>query len=141
MAIEKKEKKEIKKKEIKNKENINKTDIRVYNILSYIGILWLVGLLGSDKDNASVRFHVGQGILVSIMWVVVNIINSLFIANIFRTNYILYGVYTSGVSIFGGFIMAILNCIPLVFAIIGIINAFNNKDVELPYIGKYSFYK
>ena len=133
----KEEKKNIKKKE----EKTSKTDIRVYSILSYIGILWLVGLLGSDKDNKSVRFHVGQGILVSIMWTIVNFINSLFIANIFRTNYIVYGSYTSGVSSFGSFIMTMLNCIPLVFSIIGIINAFNKKDVCLPYIGKYSFYK
>ena len=41
--------------ETKNK-NQHKTDIRVYNVLSYIAILWLVGLLGPDKDNKKVRF-------------------------------------------------------------------------------------
>ena len=127
------------KKETKNK---SKTDLRVYNVLSYIGILWLVGMFGSDKDEPSVRFHVGQGILVSIIWLVVELFNGLIVANIFRTTYVVLGVtYTTGVSIFGGFIMAILNFIPLTFTIIGIINALSKKDEELPFIGKYSFYK
>ena len=139
MAKEEKEKKSVKK-SVEKKED-SKTDVRVYNVLSYIGILWLVGLLGSDKDNKSVRFHVGQGILVTIMWVVIGTINNLFIANIFRVNYLVYGVYTSDVSFFGIFIATVLKCIPLVFSIIGIINAINRKDEELPYIGKYSFYK
>lgn len=120
----------------------SKTDLRVYNVLSYIGILWLVGMFGSDKDDASVRFHVGQGILVSLIWLVVELFNSLIVANLFRTTYVVVGVtYTTGVSVFGGFVMAILNFIPLVFMIIGIINALNKKDEELPFIGKYSFYK
>lgn len=120
----------------------SKTDLRVYNVLSYIGILWLVGMFGSDKDDASVRFHVGQGILVSLIWLVVELFNSLIVANLFRTTYVVVGVtYTTVVSVFGGFVMAILNFIPLVFMIIGIINALNKKDEELPFIGKYSFYK
>ena len=133
MARKKEEKVEVKK---------SKTDLRVYNVLSYVGILWLVGMFGSDKDEPSVRFHVGQGILVSIMWLIVELFNNLIIANLFRTTYIVVGVtYTTGVSIFGGFIMAILNFIPLSFMIVGIINALSNKDEELPFIGKYSFYK
>ena len=130
------------KKQEKNELKETKMDLRVYNVLAYIGILWLVGMFGSDKDEPSVRFHVGQGILVSIIWLVVELFNNLIIANIFRTTYFVVGVsYTTGVSAFGSFIMAILNFIPLVFMIIGIINALNKKEEELPFIGKYSFYK
>lgn len=40
-------------------------DERAYSILSYIGILWLVGLL-VDGKNQKVLFHVNQGIILSI---------------------------------------------------------------------------
>ena len=147
----KKEKKVVKKKKIvteieeelpKEKSNDISSDIKVYNVLSYIGILWLVGLLGPDKDNSKVRFHVGQGILVSILWFVVMLINDLIIANLFRTRYIVLKVtYIGGTSIFGYFLMGLLSLIPIAFSIIGIMNAFKEEEVELPIIGKYSFYK
>lgn len=148
MSTEKKE--EIKKsnkkatnkvKETKDK-NQHKTDIRVYNVLSYIAILWLVGLLGPDKDNKTVRFHVGQGILVTILWLIVVLINNLFVANIFRSTYMVWGVtYTTGISGLGYTIMGLFSLVPLAFSIIGIINALNENENELPIIGKYSFYK
>ena len=34
---------------------------RVYSVLAYIGILWLVGLL-ADRHNPRVAFHVNQGL-------------------------------------------------------------------------------
>lgn len=128
-------------KETKNKSQ-HKTDIRVYNVLSYIAILWLVGLLGPDKDNKKVRFHVGQGILVTILWLVVVLINNLFVANIFRSTYMVWGVtYTTGISSLGYTIMGLFSLVPLAFSIIGIINALNENENELPIIGKYAFYK
>lgn len=133
-------KKDVKKE--KNTETKSKTDIKVYNILSYIAILWLVGLLGPDKDNKKVRFHVGQGMLVTLLWITISIINNVFIANIFRSTYVVWGVsYTSGISSLGYTIMTLLSLIPLVFSIIGIINAINGNENELPIIGKFAFYK
>lgn len=127
--------------ETKNK-NQHKTDIRVYNVLSYIAILWLVGLLGPDKDNKKVRFHVGQGILVTLLWLVVIIINNLFVANLFRSTYVVWGItYTTGISGLGYTIMGLFSMVPLAFSIIGIINALNENENELPIIGKYAFYK
>lgn len=135
---------QTKKTNSKTKEKVEqtKTDIKVYNVLSYIAILWLVGLLGPDKDNKKVRFHVGQGILVTLLWFVIIIINNLFIANIFRSTYMVWGVtYTTGISPLGYSIMGLFSLIPLSFSIIGIINALNDNENELPIIGKYAFYK
>lgn len=142
MNLESKEKnKEEKKEKSKLKKQTN-TDMKVYNILSYIAILWLVGFLGPDKDNKKVRFHVGQGILVTILWAIVSIINNVIIANIFTNTYTVLGVtYTTGISGLGYTIMGAFSLIPVVFSIIGIINACNDRELELPIIGKYSFYK
>lgn len=141
MSNEKKE--EIKKETKKQKEKSQtKTDVKVYNVLSYISILWLVGLLGPDKDNKKVRFHVGQGILVTLLGAVVTVINTVIVANLFRNTYTVAGItYTTGISSLGDTVMGLLSLIPVVFSIIGIINACNDHEYELPIIGKYTFYK
>ena len=38
---------------------------KLFSVLAYFSVLWLVGLL-ADPDNPKVRFHVNQGILLSI---------------------------------------------------------------------------
>ena len=42
---------------------MNNTDNKVYNVLSYIGPLFIVGLLLKPK-NVSVRFHANQGLVL-----------------------------------------------------------------------------
>ena len=54
-----------------------KDSTKVYKILSYIGILWIVGLFVQEKDDESVKFHVGQGMLVTIVAIVISLINDL----------------------------------------------------------------
>lgn len=110
-----------------------------WNVLSYCGILWLVTMLACpNKDKKEVKFHIGQGILISILIAVVYIVNRVIIANIFTTQ-IWFGYRTT--SGLGYSIMWILNLVPTVFAIIGIINAYKGKQEELPIIGKFAFYK
>lgn len=51
-----------------NNVNVNegsKDNTKLYSILAYIGILFLVGLL-ADKENPVVRFHVNQGLVLFI---------------------------------------------------------------------------
>lgn len=97
-------------------------------ILSYllIGIIWY--FLDKDmKKDSFVRFHVKQGLVLLLFGIVWSIfLNILF-----------------GISMFGFFYplfwsMRILSYVPLVFAILGIINAANNKKKELPIIGKFA---
>jgi len=126
-----------------------KSDNKVYKILSYIGILWLVGMFVKEKNDKSVRFHVGQGIILTIAGVIVSIaasiINNLIIANIFTTTVNVFGMPVTTVSGFGVTIMNILNLavyvFNILFMVLGIINAAKGKDEELPYIGKFAFYK
>lgn len=120
-----------------------KDSTKVYKILSYIGILWIVGLFVQEKDDESVKFHVGQGMLVTIVAIVISLINDLVISQIFITtkyHYFGFRMYQM-TSFFGSVIMWMLSLIPIALAIIGIVNAAKDKDEELPIIGKYAFYK
>lgn len=125
-----------------NEENkVEQKNVKLYSILSYIGILWIVGVLVKEKDNKTVKFHVGQGMLLTIMSIAISIINRLVIANIFTTtNYILGVPYTT-VSGFGVLIESALYLVVFVLMIIGIVNAANGKEEELPVIGQFAFYK
>ena len=125
-----------------NEENkVEQKNVKLYSILSYIGILWIVGVLVKEKHNKTVKFHVGQGMLLTIMSIAISIINRLVIANIFTTtNYILGVPYTT-VSGFGVLIESALYLVVFVLMIIGIVNAANGKEEELPVIGQFAFYK
>ncbi len=126
-------------------------NIKAYKILSYIGILWLIGLLVPEKDEKDLKFHVGQGIILSIVELLLSffssIINTFFVGLIFREE-IYYNTQPTGIytlSIFGSLISTVLKLsivgIVIYFMVIGITNVLNNKQKELPIIGKYSFYK
>ena len=119
----------------------NDKNVKLYSILAYIGILWIIGLLVKEKTDKRLRFHVGQGILVTLSNVAINLINRLVIYNIFtKTTYVLGSSITT-VSSTGIAIAGLLSLVPLVFMIIGIVNAANNKENELPLIGQLAFYK
>ncbi len=126
--------------------NVKKDNYKVYKILSYFGILWLVGLLSSAKNDSSVRFHVGQGIILTIVYaiilIVVQLINSLVISNIFQQKLfgIPIGVSPTGLAIIGFLNMALV-VVYSIYAIIGIVNVCKGEDKELPIIGSHAFYK
>lgn len=118
-----------------------KKDTKIYKILCYFGILWLIGLLCEEKNDKDLKFHVGQGMLITILIFVITLINNLIIANIFvTTRQYWYYTYktTSGLGIA---IMWLLWLVPTVLSIIGIVNATKDEQKELPIIGKYAFYK
>lgn len=113
---------------------------KLYSILSYLGILWLIGLLGSQKNNPSVRFHVNQGIILSIFQVAVSIVAAILnaiIGAIFSHTAYGFLVYTSptGVLLIR-VITYIASAVILAGTIIGIVNASQDKEQPLPLIGK-----
>jgi uncharacterized membrane protein len=120
---------------------VESKDTKIFNILSYLGILWIVGMLSDHKNDKDVKFHIGQGMLLTIIYVVIGIINNLIIANVFVTK-VTYWYYTyKTTSSLGYFLMWILWLVPAVLSVIGIINAVKGEEKELPVIGKYAFYK
>lgn len=105
----------------------------LYCALSYIYILWIVGLL-ADKNNKIVKFHVNQGItLFTISFfslIIINILSNLL--------YSIAPILTS--------ISACLEVLWLIFytifVIIGIKNALTQKQSPLPLIGSlFNFVK
>lgn len=130
---------------------VKSNEVKTYSILSYIGILWIIGLFVPQKDDKSLKFHIGQGMILTILEVglgiISSILNSVLIANIFRQEIITWGmntgVYTVGT--FGLVLMGLISwtvtIIAIVYAVIGISNVLNNKQKELPIIGKFAFYK
>ena len=84
-------------------------------VLAYVGILVLIPLL-ARKESKFTRFHVNQGLILLICSVVIYFVGKI-----------------PGLSS----IIWILNLVVLVYAIIGIINAFKGQEKELPFIGQF----
>lgn len=85
---------------------------KLYGILSYLGILWLVGLLAGKTEFA--KFHANQGF---VLWL---------------------ASLVCGVVPFLGWACEVA---VLVFMIMGIINVVNGEMKELPLIGKLRILK
>jgi len=104
-------------------EDINKN--RVFGILAYIGILFLVGLFAA-KDSKWAKFHVNQGIILCICAVAVSVTLALL-----------------GLIPYVGIVFRILNWVCYVgfcaLMVIGIINAATGKAKELPLISLVPF--
>ena len=121
--------------------SVNEKNIKLYSILAYIGILWIVGCLVKEKNDKKLRFHVGQGMLITLLNIAVAAVNRIVIYNVFTNTTVVFGTTIKTVSSTGYAIASLLSLAPLVFMIIGIVNAANNKEQELPLIGQLAFYK
>ena len=119
---------------------VQNKNIKLYSILSYIGILWIVGMLVKEKNDKTLKFHVGQGILLTCLDLIVGVISGV-ISNIFVTTKYILGVPYTTTNGFGLFLEFILYALIVVLAIIGIVNASKDKEEELPVIGQFAFYK
>lgn len=103
------------------------------NIMSYIGILFIVGLVIPERNDYSVRFHCGQGIMLFIVSAVLNLVLKIVS---FAMGFIpLVGWIVSSIL---GFAVGIA---VLALMIIGIVNAATDRDVPLPVIGRFAFYR
>ncbi|MGE5392334.1 MAG: DUF4870 domain-containing protein [Candidatus Saccharibacteria bacterium] len=92
----------------------------VMAILAYLGILILIPLLVA-KDNQFVKFHIKQGLVLVIIWVAYWFLTAVFGAiHLWVLNMFVYPIVGLGT---------------LILAIIGIINAVNGQQKELPVVG------
>lgn len=101
---------------------------KTYSYLSYIGILWLIGMFAApEKEDPGVRFHVGQGILISIVMVAFNVFGG--VIRYFTPD----GLW--------GLVNFCIWAAPLALAIIGLVNVNKGQQKPLPVIGGLAFYK
>ena len=106
-----------------NNKQLSPDNRRLYSILCYVNILWLIGLLTAREDE-TIKFHVNNGIILSILEYVVAIVFSIL------TNLPFIG------WIFG-IISFVLGVGILIVAIKGIIAASNGKEEPLFLIGDF----
>lgn len=112
-------------------ENIvfNSEDVRqnkVFGILAYLGILFLVPLLAA-KDSQYARFHANQGLMLFIVDIILGVcvgFISTILAFIPILGWVLIPVVSSSVGI-----------LILVMIILGIVNACSGEPKKLPIIG------
>lgn len=123
-----------------NENNVNESNVKLYSVLAYIGLLWIIGVLVKEKDNKTVKFHVGQGIILTILGFAISVVYR--IVNCFVSiGFSTFGyakIYAPFLSLF---ILLAMYSVVFILMIIGIINAARGEEKELPIIGQYAFYK
>jgi uncharacterized membrane protein len=93
---------------------------KVFSIISYIWLLWIIPLATGDvKKDPAVKFHVKQGIILTVVWLVTVVVLPF-------------------IPILGWIALPIVNVALFVFMILGIINAAQDKQNPLPLIGQFA---
>lgn len=98
---------------------------KVFGILAYIWILWLVPLLAA-KESKFARFHTNEGLVLFLAWLVV---------------WVGLGALSVPLALIPGVNLLLLALWPilglgfLILAVIGVINAAQGKTNHLPIIG------
>ena len=104
-----------------------------FSILAYIPFLWLVGLL-ADRDNPVVKFHVNQGIILTVSECVLSFalaIVKAFISLLFSLTIIFSGI----AALLNGLLSFAGTAAVVAFTVVGIMNALKGRQVPLPLIG------
>ena len=97
---------------------------KVYAILSYIGILFLVGLIAAPKSKFA-RFHVNQGLVLFIAEVLLGVVSGI----------------VSFIPVVSTVVGTLAGLLSLVYLCIGIYNTASGRAKELPLIGGISLIK
>ena len=86
-------------------------------MLAYLGILIIIPFLTEAKHDPFVKFHLKQGLVLLIGWVIAMV---------------LYRIPLIGI------LAGILDLGLLILAIVGIVNAVSGKQSELPIVGGFA---
>lgn len=106
-------------------------DNKVLAALSYIGVLVLIPLF-MEKESRFVRFHANQGLVLTIVLVIYEVIYRIIAGTIGRI-FLLGGIFT--------FVISLFKLVIIVLSIMGIINVVQGKMKELPVIGGITLIK
>lgn len=94
---------------------------KVFSVLSYFGILWIIGLIAAPQDSF-VRFHVNQGLVLFLLGIIVGAANFIF-------------GFIPVIRWIASLLLGVVGIFCFVLAIIGIVNAAQGKTKPLPLIG------
>lgn len=131
--------------------SINVSRLQLYKILCYVGFLWVIGFFVPEKKQKSLKYHIGQGIILSVYIIfsslIVSLVNRLIksLLTYEKTSYVWGIAYKEViVSPFASFITGLFTLALLVsigFLIYkGIKTSDDEKNTPLPFIGKYGEY-
>ena len=113
---------------------------RVYSVLAYIGILWLVGLL-ADRHNPRVAFHVNQGIILTVTSAVLGIASGILAGILGGILGAIFSFVPGGFfwwgpwSVLSAVFHSLWGIVMLIYMILGIRNAVRGEEKPLPIIG------
>ncbi len=99
---------------------------KVFGVLAYIGILFLVPLLAGKTEFT--RFHANQGLVLFLAEIALGIVSGVLSAIPF-------------IGIIGILISSLIGVVSLVFMVLGIVNAAQGEMKELPVIGSIRIIK
>ena len=123
---------------VKVKKPYQPDNVKLFSILAYIGVLWIPGLFSEQRYDPHVRFHLNQGILLTIFSVALGIVVAI-ISAIINAIFISVGALWS-MWWFAALITGVLSFIgwaaPIALMVFGIIHAVKGKDTPMPVIGK-----
>ena len=98
--------------------NQSTSNAKLFAVMAYFPFLWLAGMfVEPDKDDPLVRYHVNQGIILTILYAVVWVLTKLF------------------------FLFGLLYALVLALFILGVINAASGQMRPLPIIGNFILYR
>jgi len=109
----------IETKVISQKSNFANNQEKVLAAVAYIPFGFLIGFIIQTKRSPSLNFHLKQGIVLTVLIIVVNVF-----LNYLPFNFLRYVIY-------------LWNFLGLIYIVKGIINVYSNEDAPLPYIGKW----
>ena len=111
-----------------NQGSSNSDNSKLFSILSYIPPLWIIGLV-CEQNNEDVKFHVNQGILLTIFSFIVPIILGILCITVILIPLIIPA-------------FIVFPFLDFILMIIGIVNAAKGERKPLPLIGNlYTFIK
>ena len=102
---------------------------KVFGILSYFGILALVGLLAAPNSRYA-KFHANQGLVLCIFSVASGIVMGILTA--------IFALIKLGWL--GGILSSLISLVVFAMAVFGIIYAAQGKAKELPLIGQFHWF-
>ncbi len=100
---------------------------KVFGVLSYFGILWLVGLLAAP-DSKYAKFHANQGLVLFLAEIVLNIVVAILAA--------IFGIIGHGLGVLSSILYGVVELASIGMMVFGIVYAAKGMAKELPLIGK-----
>lgn len=103
------------------------SDIECYCYFAYLGPFWFIGLLSDKKNNAKLRFHLNQGLVLFIVEVIA-------FAAVYFVNRLISLIPYAGAVLSWLLWAAVVGC-AFWLAVRGMLNVASDSKNRLPYIG------